>query len=173
MPRDVRQFMEPSVDPVTHQSVHAVSPESTFEGFYAAQVEWARRLTFVLTGNDLFVDDLVQDAFVRLRPRFDQIDNPRAYLRVTLVNGVRRHRRREKRRDQAHEHLAQSIPEGGGTVDDLLDRIDRLPYRQRAVIVLRYFENLSETEIADSLGCRPGTVKSLASRALARLREEN
>ncbi|HEY3670790.1 MAG TPA: sigma-70 family RNA polymerase sigma factor [Acidimicrobiia bacterium] len=157
---------------MTHRSVQAVSRESTFEGFYEAQLDWARRLTFVLTGDDLFVDDLVQDAFVRLRPRFDQLDNPRAYLRVTLVNGVRRHRRRERRREQAHASLAHPSPEEDGALDDLVDRIDRLPYRQRAVLVLRYFENLSEAEIAESLGCRPGTVKSLASRALARLREE-
>ena len=55
---------------------------------------------------------------------------------------------------------------------EVLDLIDRLPSRQRAVLVLRYFEGLSELEIAEVLSCRPGTVKSLAARALSRLREE-
>jgi RNA polymerase sigma factor (sigma-70 family) len=140
--------------------------------FYAAQLAWARRLTFVLVGDSRFVDDLVQDAFMRLRPRFDEIDNPRAYLRVTLVNAVRRHRRRERRREDAQQESAQPVPKSNAGLDDLLARIDRLPHRQRAVLVFRYFEDLSEAEIADALGCRPGTVKSLASRALAQLREE-
>jgi RNA polymerase sigma factor (sigma-70 family) len=158
---------------VTHQDVQAVGSESTFEGFYAAQLGWARQLTFVLAGDSRFVDDLVHDAFIRLHGRFDQIENPRAYLRVTLVNAVRRHRRQENKRQHAHEQSAQSAPERDAPLDDLLERIGLLPYRQRAVLVLRYFEDLSETEIADTLRCRPGTVKSLASRALARLREEN
>ena len=57
------------------------------------------------------------------------------------------------------------------TVDHLADAVAALPFRQRAVVVLRYHAGLSEAEIADALGCRPGTVKSLASRALARLEE--
>ena len=56
--------------------------------------------------------------------------------------------------------------------DELADAIARLPFRQRAVIVLRYYADLTEAEIADALGCRPGTVKSLASRALATLSKE-
>lgn len=55
---------------------------------------------------------------------------------------------------------------------DLLDVVDRLPYRQKAVVVCRYYLDLSETQIAEALGCRPGTVKSLASRALATMRKE-
>ncbi|HEX2039468.1 MAG TPA: sigma-70 family RNA polymerase sigma factor [Acidimicrobiales bacterium] len=57
-------------------------------------------------------------------------------------------------------------------MDETWDVLRRLPYRQRAVLVLRYYEDLSEAEIADVLDCRPGTVKSAANRALARLREE-
>jgi RNA polymerase sigma factor (sigma-70 family) len=153
--------------------VQARSSEATFEGFYAAQLDWARRLAFVLTGDTRFTDDIVQDAFLRLRSKFDAIDNPRAYLRVTLVNAIRRHRHRERRREQAHEHSARSAVASEAAFDALLERIDRLPFRQRTVLVLRYFEELSEAEIADVLGCAPGTVKSLASRALARLREES
>ena len=55
---------------------------------------------------------------------------------------------------------------------ELLDAVDALPYRQKAVIVLRYYEDLRERDIATALGCRPGTVKSLASRALQRLAQE-
>lgn len=157
---------------MTQQGVQALRSEATFDGFYAAQLDWARRLTFVLCGDSRFVDDLVHDAFLRLQPRFAEIDNPRAYLRVTLVNAVRRHHRRESRRQEAQEQAAIPTPDSANEYDELLEGIDRLPYRQRAVLVLRYFEDLSEAEIADVLECRPGTVKSLASRALARLREE-
>jgi RNA polymerase sigma factor (sigma-70 family) len=144
----------------------------TFEDFYVEEHEWARRLTFVLTRDGRFVDDIVQDAFLGLRPRFDGIENPRAYLRVTIVNAVKWHRRRETQRRRAHELIAQTVVTSDPALDALLERIDHLPQRQRAVLVLRYFENLSEAEIADALSCRPGTVKSLASRALQRLREE-
>jgi RNA polymerase sigma factor (sigma-70 family) len=152
--------------------VQVARPEATFERFYAAELEWARRLTFVLSGDGRFFDDLVQDAFLRLQQRFDQIDNPKAYLRVTLVNGVRRHHGRERQRQLAQEQSITAASEATAAYDELLTQIDRLPYRQRAVLVLRYFEDLSEGEIADVLGCREGTVKSLASRALAQLRKE-
>jgi RNA polymerase sigma factor (sigma-70 family) len=159
---------------VTHQGVQAVRSEPTFEAFYGAQVEWARRLTFVLAGGDSrFVDDLVHEAFIRLQPRFDEIESPKAYLRVTLVNALKRHRHREARRDFAQEESARATRSTDPAIEELLYRIDRLPYRQRAVLVLRYFEDLSESEIAEVLECRPGTVKSLAARALARLREES
>jgi RNA polymerase sigma factor (sigma-70 family) len=165
--------VEPFVVLGTHQGVQVARRGATFEDFYAEQVHWARRLAFVLLGDgdDRFVDDVVQDALLSLRPRFAQVRNPRAYLRVTIVNGVRRHRRRERTRERAQELSAARLS-NVAEFDVLLERIDRLPERQRMVLVLRYFENLSEAEIAETLSCRPGTVKSLAARALQRLREE-
>ena len=64
------------------------------------------------------------------------------------------------------------MPDETPEARELLDAVARLPYRQRAVVVLRYYADFSERDIADALGCRPGTVKSLASRALDTLRQE-
>jgi RNA polymerase sigma factor (sigma-70 family) len=151
----------------------ATPAPATFEDFYRARLGWARRLAFVLTHDDLCCDDIAQDAFVSLGPRFDDLVNPSAYLRVTIVNACRRHRRREARRHDSYRQLAGAAISGlSVSTRDLLELVERLPERQRAVLVLRYFEGLTEDEIARTLSCRPGTVKSLAARALQRLREE-
>jgi RNA polymerase sigma factor (sigma-70 family) len=152
--------------------IMAIPAPTSFEDFYRSRLDWARRLAFVLTRDDRCCDDIAQDAFVGLQSRFDDLENPSAYLRVTIVNACRRHLRRESRRQDSYRQLA-SMPSGLSTsAQEILDLVDRLPARQRAVLVLRYFEGLSEDEIARTLGCRPGTVKSLAARALQRLREE-
>ena len=143
----------------------------SFDAFCRRELDWARRLAYVLVVDADAAAEIAQDAFLGLQPRYADLRNPRAYLRVTIVNGCRRHRRREARRREsqrlAAEPEAVSPPSG-----EILDLVDRLPERQRAVLVLRYFEGLSEAEIAETLSCRPGTVKSLASRALDRLRKE-
>lgn len=94
--------------------------------------------------------------------------NPEAYLRTTLVNRCHNWRRRGRVREAKLPLLAGStsveLP-----ADELADAVAALPFRQRAVIVLRYYGGLSEAEIGAALGCRNGTVKSLAARALARL----
>lgn len=144
----------------------------TFEQFYAEELQWARRLAFVLTRDLRFSDDLVQDAFLGLHGHFDRVENPRAYLRVAIVNAARKQRAREWRRNRAQELAAEDRGGHSPELDALLERIDRLPKRQRTVLVLRYFEDLTEVEIAEVLSCRPGTVKSLAARALERIRKD-
>jgi RNA polymerase sigma factor (sigma-70 family) len=142
-----------------------------FGELYREHALWAARLGFLLTGDAGLAEDLVQEAFVGLYRHVDRIDNPRAYLRVTLANLAKRHRRRESRRSDVHrivaprEHVTQES-------NELFDVVVKLPVKQRVVIVLRYYEGLSEAEIAAALNCAPGTVKSLASRAIARLRKE-
>jgi RNA polymerase sigma factor (sigma-70 family) len=138
---------------------------------YRQQSLWAARVAFLLTSDANLAEDLVQEAFLALYRHADQVENPRAYLRVTLANLATRNRRREGRRTKAHVITAKRE-----TVDananELFDVIGRLPPKQRVVIVLRYYEGLSEAEIAAALRCAPGTVKSLASRAIDRLRKE-
>ncbi len=135
-----------------------------YEQRYAAMV----RLAVALMGSASAAEDLVQDSFVRVHARWDRIADPPAYLRRTVVNACRSaHRRAKKERHVA----ALARP---ATVElqpyELFDVLARLSYRQRTVLVLRYYEGLSQREIAHVLGCREGTVASLVHRALAELR---
>jgi len=150
--------------------------DERFQYFYRDQFAQTARLARMLTGNPDVADDLAQDAFVRVF-RYAQdssrpIDNPAALLRTTTVNLCRSwhtSQRRLQLRMARHGPDAESLTEWEHELDDSLRR---LPYDQRAVIVLRYWLGLSEAEIADALGCRPGTVKSRHSRALRILRKE-
>jgi RNA polymerase sigma factor (sigma-70 family) len=150
----------------------ARSPDQDdFAEFYQEQSLWAARLGYLLTGDPTLAEDLTQEAFLGLYRHFDRVDNPRAYLRVTLANLARRSRHREQRRSAAHRIVAQREAVGE-SANEMFDLVGKLPVKQRVVIVLRYYEGLSETEIATALRCPPGTVKSLASRAIDRLRKE-
>jgi RNA polymerase sigma-70 factor (sigma-E family) len=148
-----------------------VAPREDFEHFYRSEHADAVRLAHLLTGSPTAAEDIVHDAFTRLHDRLPHLDRPAAYLRVTIVNLCRRwHRHR-------HREMAASSPnvEPATVTSDareLLDVLDALPYRLKAVLVLRYWADLSEADIADALGCRPGTVKTWAARGLARLRKE-
>jgi RNA polymerase sigma-70 factor (sigma-E family) len=144
---------------------------ASFDAFYRASYLSIARLATVLSGDAADADDLAQEAFLRTQPRFDGLDSPIAYTRTVLVNLCReRHRRESRWRARMPKLVAlESTPDD--TVE-LLDALSKLPYRQRAVLVLRYFADLTELEIAAELQCKPGTVKSLAARALQRLRKE-
>jgi RNA polymerase sigma factor (sigma-70 family) len=147
--------------------VHAWSP--SFERLYREQYAPMVRLAFLLVGSAEVAEELVQDTFVRVRDPIEQVDSPAAYLRRAVVNACRnhhRHRAVERRTAPRLASAASVEPE----LDHLADALGRLPARQRAVLVLRYYVGCTEQEIAGALGCRPGTVKSLASRGLAALR---
>ncbi|HEX3426741.1 MAG TPA: SigE family RNA polymerase sigma factor [Acidimicrobiales bacterium] len=134
---------------------------------YRARYDDMVRLAFLLTGSPAEAEEIVQDAFVRVRHRISRVDNPSAYLRTAVVNGCRNRYRRllvERR------HAPRPETASYDRVDELGDALAALPPRQRAVIVLRYYAGMSEAEIAAALGCRPGTVKSLCHRGLAALR---
>ena len=130
------------------------------------------RLAWLLTGSRIVAEDVVQDAMTAMYRRFDGIESPRAYLRRSVVNGAASQRRNEQRRKEEFLLVEGEHPAAETGDVELLDAIGRLPYRQRVVIVARYWGEWSEREIAEALDCRPGTVKSLASRALKRLRSE-
>ena len=153
----------------------SVEGDDDFAAFCRAELQWARRLAYVMTGDGQSADDIAQEALARVCKRFATLDNPRAYLRVVIVNLSRRHRRRDDRlRPLGEGDTGDEDPSRTPSPEsvEILTLIDRLPNRQRAVVVLRYYEGLTEIEIAAALQCRPGTVKSLASRALRHLREE-
>jgi RNA polymerase sigma-70 factor (sigma-E family) len=138
------------------------------------------RFAVVLSGDPVLAEDVVQNVLGRafeLWPRIDAVGNPHAYIRRMVVNEYLSWRRRLQRTspsaevsvllEAAADH-AQAHAERIGMVEELR----RLPRRQRAVLVLRYYEDLDDSEIADLLGCAQSTVRSYAARALATLRVE-
>jgi len=143
-----------------------------FGSFYEREYQAAVRLAGFLSGDRSIAEDLAQDAFVRLQREFPRLENPGGYLRTTVVNLCRNHHRRTSReliRLTRHGAGPSAVSERAAELDATLRR---LPYSERAVIVLRYWLGLSEAEIAANLGCRPGTVKSRHARALEKIRKE-
>jgi len=149
----------------------------TYEEYVAARWSALYRTAYLLTGTHADAEDLAQNTLVKAYRSWAKVTSaasPDAYVRRIMTNTFVSSRRplriaRERLVDQVPESLA--APEGAE-----LDRmrlwphIVSLPPKQRAVIVLRYYEDLSEQQIADALGCAPGTVKSNASLALQSLR---
>lgn len=140
--------------------------------------EWAPlvRTAYLLTGDRGHAEDLVQAALEKTHrkwARISRMEAPVAYVRRTMVNTAISWRRR--RRVSEVPLLVADGPAADpyGQVDQrqqVLAALRTLPPRMRAVLVLRYFEDLGEADIADALGCSVGTVKSQASRGLDRLR---
>lgn len=154
----------------------AVKPP-TFES-YAAQA-WPQlyRAAYLLTGQHADAEDLAQQTLLKAHQSWATVSaagSPAAYVRRMLTNTFISQRRPRRHR---LEVLAEWMPEDATHHDHVLeDRMQlwphvlALPPRQRAVMVLRYYEGLSEREIADALDCAPGTVKASAHRALKTLR---
>lgn len=142
-----------------------------FADFYRREHAASVRLAWLLTGSRAAAEDVVQDAMTSVFRVYDRLSFPRAYLRRAVINTAKSRERDERRHRERLLHEERSAPENRGD-GELLELIAQLPYRQRVVIVARYWGGWSEQEIARALGCRPGTVKSLASRALNRLRAE-
>lgn len=151
---------------------------SDFREFVERQWAPLLRTAYLLTGDRGHAEDLVQAALEKTHRRWDRVsgmDAPLAYVRKAMVNTATSWRRRRR-------FTEVPLIAGDGPVSDPYGRVDqrhqmlaglrRLPPRMRAVLVLRYFEDLSETDVADALGCSVGTVKSQASRGLQRLRAE-
>jgi RNA polymerase sigma-70 factor (sigma-E family) len=139
-----------------------------YEDCYPSMV----RLATLLVGSVDAAQDAVQDSFVKLHRHWGAVDDPQAYLRRVVVNTCRSHFRRGASEARAKHRWAGSEPRIDVLdADELGDALARLPYRQRAALVLRFYEDLSEIQTAQVLGCRPGTVGSLVSRGLTELRK--
>lgn len=143
--------------------------EETFDAFYRREYAAMVRLAFLLTGERAVAEDVVQDAFLRLHARWTSVLRPSPYLHVAVVNGCRAHHRARQRHGRRMSELV-SLTVAPETVT-LLDAVARLPYRQQAALVLRFYEDRDDHEIAELLGCRPATVRSLVYRGLRSLRE--
>ena len=154
----------------TEQEAQA-PPAGTFTDSYRALWPGLVRLGHLLTGSRALGEEAAQEAFLGLLRTGSAVDNPAAYLRRSLVNATVNASRRAQREQRYLSTLREEVqppPE----LDSTWQVLATLPARQRAVLVLRYYEDLSEKAIAEVLGCRPGTVKSLAARGLARLEKE-
>lgn len=148
------------------------------EELYRAHAPDALRLAYLLTGDRALAEDLAQDAFVKVLGRFHDLRNRDAfwwYLRRTLVNLSRshfRHRRVERVWAERQMPLDPVAPHDPGERDRVRRALMTLRPEQRAAIVLRYYEDLSEADTAQALGVAVGTVKSMVSRGMQRLRDE-
>lgn len=149
-----------------------------FADFVRAHTRVLVRTAYLLTGSGDSAEDLVQDTFLRLYPQWHRVqaaEAPLAYVRRSLTNAFLNQRRRRSSTEVVTDHLPDR-PADRDSVDELVDRdeiwmlLATLAERQRAALVLRYYEGLADAEIAAALGCREGTVRSLISRGLATLR---
>jgi RNA polymerase sigma factor (sigma-70 family) len=150
------------------EEAHPFEPVS-FEQLYRSERDAMVRLAYLMTGSVAVAEELVHDTFLRVEPRLAGLATPRAYLRRSVINACRSwHRRRHRELAVIAEPVAiVAEPEH----DAMWDALGRLAPRRRAVLVLRYYLDLPEAEVAATLGWRLGTVKSVTHRALGDLRK--
>ena len=148
-------------------------PESVEEAYRRLRPAMMR-LAHLLTGSRELAEDVVHDAFVACAPRWSSLEAPDAYLRTAVTNQARSALRRSGRDRAKADRLGRSVALSVGLpeLDETWALLRALPERQRMAVVLRFYEDLPEAEIARLLGCRPGTVKSLIHRGLAKVRKE-
>lgn len=156
---------------MTEKQAHA--GRESFEAFVALRSKPLLRLAYLLTQDNHLAEDLLQTSLAKSWPSWSRIEtSPEAYVRRVMVNTYSTWWRRKWNGEAPTEVL----PERGhhdadtGSTHEIRNALARLPKRQRAVIVLRYFEDQTEAETARLLDCSIGTVKSQASKALAKLR---
>jgi RNA polymerase sigma-70 factor (sigma-E family) len=155
-----------------------VKPEQdkSFSTFVSARSRHLLQTAYLLTGDRHRAEDLLQTALTRAYLRWDRIvsEDPEGYVRRTLANAHIDWWRRKPWREEPTAELPEvAMPDQASAYDvreAVLQALAGLSRRQRAVVVLRYYEDLSEAEIAGVLGCSAGTVKSAASRAMTKLR---
>lgn len=158
----------------TATSIRPGWPE-TFEGFYLDRYEPMVRLAALITRRRGVAEDIVQDVFLAMAPRWDAIDHPDRYLRAAVTNRSRAAARRARR-----EHLSDPPPDAVTPAVDLQPpqmtavwrALGRLSPRRRTAIVLRFYEDLDDHQIAATMNIRPGTVRSLIHRATRQLAKE-
>ena len=152
---------------------------SGLDRLYATHAPSAIRLPYLLTGDRHLAEDLVQDAFVRVAGRFQHLRDPEsfeAYLRRIVVNlsrGYFRRLRVERKylsREESRRTFSYVDPPDIEERDALWGALHHLPYRQRAAVVLRYYQDLSEQQVGEVLGCSAQAAKSLLARGMEALR---
>ncbi|KDN21448.1 SigE family RNA polymerase sigma factor [Amycolatopsis rifamycinica] len=151
--------------------------DAGFTEYVTARAAWLRKVAYLLCGDWHRADDLVQSAVTRLYanwPRASRADNVDGYARRTLVNTFLAEQRTSWWRRVDLRENDHDSPGPGADVESALDlraALERLPARQRATVVLRYFCDLPVAETSRALGCSEGTVKSQTAKAVDALRE--
>ncbi|MFF5080446.1 SigE family RNA polymerase sigma factor [Actinoplanes sp. NPDC000266] len=153
----------------------ASGTEQEFRVFVQGMAASLHRTAYLLCGDWYLADDLVQEALAKAYSHWRKVqkaDSPSAYVRRILINESRRHWRRNRRVDvsEVPDITVPDLSDGVVTRADLLQALQSLTMRQRATVVLRFLEGLSERETAEALKCSQGTVKSQTSRALIKLK---
>ncbi len=144
-------------------------PLGGFNQWYVSEYTAMVRLAFLLVGSPEMAEEVAQEAFAAVLERFDHLDNPGGYLRRCVVNGGREVQRK---RDVARRHPSPEPGPAALGADHVIEVVRGLPYRQRAVVVLRFYSGMNLSEISDALALPLGTVKSPMHRAVRHLREE-
>jgi RNA polymerase sigma-70 factor (sigma-E family) len=152
-----------------------------FAQFVATREAALQRTAWLLTGDWALAEDLVQTALARSWPRWERIrrrDSPEIYVRKVMVNTWSTWSRRRWRGERASESLPDA-PASGDVAAEASVRVavrgalESLTGRQRAMVVLRIFDDLSEAQVARVMGCAVGTVKSTTAQAMAKLRDDS
>lgn len=142
---------------------------SDFSTFYSNELSGQVRRAFLLLGDNEAANDVVHDAMVGLFRRWDEVEQPAAYLNRAVLNGCRDAGRR---RSTSVRLLHRMRPVDGAAEHEMLaDVLADLPFNQRAAIVLRFFAGYTTNDIAEALGCAPGSVGPWIDRGLAAMRK--
>ncbi|MBF8191100.1 SigE family RNA polymerase sigma factor [Nonomuraea sp. K274] len=149
-----------------------MADRAIFQDFVATRSDRLLRTAYLLTRDWGTAEDLLQESLAKAWFAWAGIEEPEAYVRKVLVTTYTSWWRRRWRRELPSDDLPQTVAHDapGGERDDLWHAVGRLPAKQRAVIVLRFYEDLPVAEVARILGCQEGTVKSQTAKALAKLR---
>lgn len=160
-----------------------MAPTDGFDAFVGARQQRAQRAAYLLTRDWQLAEDLLQTSLTKLWLAWSRVDDPDAYLWRTMTHTYTSWWRRKWRGEVPTDLAPDNLPQAGSTgrapraaIDDAIGQIDlwralaTLPRRQRAVLVLRFFLDLSTTQTAATMDCSEGTVKSQTSKALAKLR---
>jgi RNA polymerase sigma-70 factor (sigma-E family) len=143
--------------------------DDEFVALYRDRYEAMVRLAYLMTGSRAIAEELVQDAFVSVHRSWARATQPSAYLRASVVNACRSWGRR-----RTLELVRKPPPPDAPTLvaDEMWDVLQTLPDRQRTAIVLRFYEDLPDEEIAAVLGCKVATVRTAVFRGLEKLRKQ-
>lgn len=153
-----------------HLSVTSPVALDSLEDIYRSHFAALMRVAYLMSDSAAAAEDAVHDVFVRCAPRLSEIEHPPSYLRAAVINECRTQHRRWRR---DHEPLGPDQPDD--FPHELLETraaLGQLSPRKRAAVVLRYFVDIPDVEIAEVLGCRPATVRTLLHRAINELKED-
>ncbi len=151
-------------------SPQATVAKTSFDALYQSEYIAMVQLGYLLLGSRALSEEIAQEAFLSVSRRWDSIDNPGGYLRTCVVNGCHQRNRRDQIESKHQFHGQDDV--FPAELIDLHDALRRLPERQRSSVVLRYFVDCTEADMAKLLECRPATVRSLVRRGVASLRKE-